>query len=217
MFNWHKKNEETTQVDAEIICLLDKSGSMYEVKHEAVDGFNSFLRDQREEFDSASFSLILFDHRWELFYDHVDLKDAKSISDNDYRPGGKTSLHDAIFKTVHHTDERLKKYPDGIRPKVVMMILTDGHDTSSTECTAAGVAELIKDYSGDKDWEFFFITTSQQAYTDSQTMGFKPSNTQLFSASKQGMADSMTGMTQMLKKWKKRNLPPKDPEDDNKK
>ena len=45
----------------EIVCIIDKSGSMEAVKEDAIGGFNSFLREQQELPGEALFTLVLFD------------------------------------------------------------------------------------------------------------------------------------------------------------
>ena len=54
---------EKTQKTAEIVYILDKSGSMYGYTTDTIGGFNSSLHKQKEDVESGGITTVLFDTR----------------------------------------------------------------------------------------------------------------------------------------------------------
>ena len=221
MFNRWKKYFTDEQSDTEIICLLDRSSSMQLVKNDAINGFNNFIADQKEFHKklgkSAALTLILFDRNWEIAFNHINLKNAPKLSKSNYVLGYGTALYDAIARSVAHTLKRMEEITEEKRPKVIMMILTDGLDSMSKKFDNEDVAELVRETTQVKAWEFFFMTTSPEAYEMSETMGFLPENTHLFTADADGMSQSFTSMSQIIKEQLKelKDKQQNDPESEN--
>jgi hypothetical protein len=46
---------------SEIICVLDRSGSIATIRYDAIDGLNTFVESQRAEPGEARLALVLFD------------------------------------------------------------------------------------------------------------------------------------------------------------
>ena len=44
-------------ITTEIICIIDKSGSMSSIKSDAIGGFNEFLREQKEIEDDTKIEI----------------------------------------------------------------------------------------------------------------------------------------------------------------
>ncbi len=153
----------------EIICVLDKSGSMQAVKDDALGGFNAFLEEQQKVGD-AGLTLVWFDHGFEVGYEG-NLSDAKKVGS--WPNGGSTSLRDAIGKTFAHVAPRFsKEKPE----KVIMAILTDGFENSSVEFSQEAVANLIKEHQDKYGWEVIFLAADQDAWATAQNFGILQKN-----------------------------------------
>ena len=50
----------------EIVCILDRSGSMGGLESDTISGFNSFVQRQRAVDGRARLTLVLFDGQYEL-------------------------------------------------------------------------------------------------------------------------------------------------------
>ena len=148
----------------EIICVLDRSGSMSSVKNDAVEGFNKFIKDQ-QEIDDANLTVIWFDDGFKVGYE--GLLSEFSLLDN-WPMGGSTALRDAIGKTFNHVSDRFRKeQPE----KVIMAILTDGYENSSVEFTQEVVADLIKHHKSKYGWEVIFLAADQDAWATAKHFG----------------------------------------------
>ena len=85
----------------QIICILDRSGSMGSVIEDAIGGFNEFLDEQKKLEDEATMTVALFDDQYDLLYDNVPLPEVEKFNRNTWSPRGLTALFDAIGKTVN--------------------------------------------------------------------------------------------------------------------
>jgi len=99
-----------TNEKTQIICILDRSGSMSRIMDDSIGGFNTFIKQQKELPDEATLTVVLFDDKYELLYDNVDIKEVKEITSDEWFPRGSTSLHDAIGKTINNTKAYHQKH-----------------------------------------------------------------------------------------------------------
>ena len=80
----------------EIVCILDRSGSMAGYEKDTVGGFNATLAEQQAAEGRAYLSTILFNNSSEVIHDRVDIQEVKPMTLADYCVGGCTALLDAI-------------------------------------------------------------------------------------------------------------------------
>lgn len=131
----------------EIVCIIDRSGSMAAVIDDAIGGFNTFLKKQQEiEDNSAIMTVALFNHTYGLLYDGVDVKSVKPFDRSSYVPDGMTALFDAVGKTMNNVNERIEKAAnkEKVPKKVLYVILTDGHENSSREFKKEQILNMIE-------------------------------------------------------------------------
>ena len=148
-----------------IHMLLDRTGSMQDIKDETVGGVNAFISEQRKEDGEATFSLVQFDsgNPYEVLQDWVDVKKAKDLKLEDYQPRGMTPLLDAVGKAITDIDAKIKAKRSKKPDKVVMVIISDGGENASHEFTKEGLKKLIdeRELAG---WRFVFIGADFDAF-----------------------------------------------------
>ena len=180
----------------EIVCIIDRSGSMQAIRQDAIGGFNQFLEAQKAVPGEALFTLALFDHEYLLVQDAVPLDNANPMSNETFVPRGTTALLDAIGRTVNSIGARLhasQSKPD----KVIVLILTDGAENASTEFSSAKIKEMIEHQQQKYAWEFVFLGANQDAITAGAAIGIPAHNTVQFAADAQGTADAYRSMSVM--------------------
>lgn len=176
-----KKTIITEEIDSEnktlIVCILDRSGSMSGIIDDAIGGFNEFLNKQKKLDDDATMSVVLFDDRYEMLYNNVDLREVKKMTRDVWSPRGMTALYDAIGRTINDVDNELKKLKKKNRPdKILVAIVTDGQENSSTEYDHSDIQKLIKKKEKD-DWQFVYLGANQDAFSVGTYLGFAGGNT----------------------------------------
>lgn len=160
----------------EIICLLDRSGSMNSIITDAIGGFNKFLKDQKEVLGEAKLTLALFDDEYEIIHNGINIQSVPELNSLTYVPRGWTALYDAVGKTINTVGERLAKLSEEERPsKVIFVILTDGHENSSKEFTGQKIKEMIKHQKEKYSWMFVFLGANLDANKTASGMGISNS------------------------------------------
>lgn len=160
--------------ETEIVIVLDRSGSMESIQESTVQGFNTFIKEQRNSEGEAFVTLVQFDDRYEMNYKSVPVKDVKDlIVGETYIPRGYTALLDAIGKTI----EELQTDRD-----VVFVIITDGIENQSKIYKSEAIKKIIETHENDKGWKFVFMGANQNAITTANTYGIRGNNALTYSA-----------------------------------
>ncbi|ESS10402.1 MAG: Mg-chelatase subunit ChlD [uncultured archaeon A07HR60] len=154
-----------------VTFVLDSSGSMSKIADDTRGGFNTFLMEQREEEGEATVTLYDFDSTVDLVYRESDIADAEKLDTDNYRPGGKTALHDAMARAINETDD----YVAGVEAaktvdNVIVVVLTDGKENAS-ETPQDVVRERVEEHREEHGWEFLFIGANQDAALTAEQMG----------------------------------------------
>ena len=158
-------------MDTHVTFVLDSSGSMSKIEDDTKGGFNVFLQEQQEEEGTATVTLYDFDSTVKLVYRNRPIADAPKLDNENYRPGGKTALHDAIVRAVDETDEQIETTAPRDQPEnVIIVVLTDGKENAS-ETPQDVVRDRVEERREESGWEFLFIGANQDAALTAQEMG----------------------------------------------
>jgi uncharacterized protein YegL len=187
--------DEPSNEKTQIICILDRSGSMSEkgIIYESINAFNTFLDEQKKLKDKATLTVALFDDRYELLYDDVDIKEVSKITYEVWTPRGMTALFDAIGKTINTVKANHLRMGSEKPSKVLVCIVTDGKENASKEFTRDGIKKLIKNCENDY-WNFIYLAANQNAFDVGSSFGISCGNTFTYDASPQGVAFMNTAM-----------------------
>ena len=129
----------------EIVYILDRSGSMSGLEKDTIGGYNSFLEKQKKEDGDAVVTTVLFDDKYDMVHDRVDIKKVKALTNKEYYARGMTALLDAIGKTINQVSARHKTMVDSAVPaKTVVVIITDGMENASKEYKLQTVKAMIE-------------------------------------------------------------------------
>ena len=167
----------------EILFILDQSDSMAAIKSETIKGFNEFLSNQRRENETlpARMTLTLFDTKCSTPYHSVPVMEAPFLNAETYKPNDCTALLDAIGQTIASLGERLSQSPEEDRPgTVIVCILTDGEENSSTLYTWTQISEMIKHQTEVYKWQFLFLGANQDAIATASKMNITGHNAACF-------------------------------------
>lgn len=158
----------------EIVFVLDRSGSMENLTNDTIGGFNSFIEEQKKEKGKALLTTVLFDDKYEILHDGINLKDVQPLTNKDYFARGMTALFDAVGKTINTVGERLAKTDEAERPsKIIFVITTDGYENSSKEFTRDKIKEMITHQTDKYNWQFLFLGANMDATQEAEGIGIK--------------------------------------------
>lgn len=157
---------------SDITVVLDRSGSMACLVDEVIGAFNTFVDEQQQVAGQASFSLVQFDDRYEVYLDAVDLAKVGRLDRTTYVPRGMTALYDAVGRAIVATGTRLAALDEAERPdKVVFLIQTDGMENASHEYDAATLQAMIRHQQDKYAWEFVFLGANIDAGSVAEEIG----------------------------------------------
>ena len=188
--------ENSVGEKTQIVCILDRSGSMESIIGDAIGGFNEFIKEQKKLEDEASMTVALFDDRYDLLYDNIPIKEVKDFDRSTWSPRGLTALYDAIGKTVNTVKQTHKNLKKKERPdKVLVCIVTDGMENHSKEYTQSQIQDLIKECEKEHDWAFIYLSANQDAFAAGTSFGISGGNTYTFTADGAGMENVSATLT----------------------
>src|SRR5579872_7509961 len=129
---------------AAIALIVDRSGSMCSVAEDTKGGIKQFIASQKQKEGKASFTLVQFDHEYQVLNNFSDLNSVdENAFVNQYVPRGSTALLDAIGRTVIEMNQKIEKMDQPERPaRVIVAIVTDGQENASTDFTVDKVKKL---------------------------------------------------------------------------
>ena len=153
----------------DIVCIVDRSGSMGEIRLDAIGGFNTFIEEQKKVEGEARVTLVLFNHEYILVYKQKPLAEVKPLTEATYVPSGTTALLDAIGRTLE--GEVSLGCPDSaFGEKGIVVVLTDGMENASKDYTRGRVKVIIEDYQI-KGWEVHYLAANQDAFAEAHRYG----------------------------------------------
>lgn len=171
----------------ELAFILDRSGSMGTIRVAAIEGFNTFLRNQKEAKDESALTLVLFDTKVEAPIRSITIADIAELTEETYEPSGNTALLDAIGLTIDKLGEKFAALPVSEQPEhVTIAILTDGEENSSKRYTWEQVADRISHQTEKYGWEFLFLGAGSDAIATASRMNIHPDNFSAYVADEAG-------------------------------
>jgi hypothetical protein len=165
--------KKATPKATDIIVVLDRSGSMQSIGTSTVDGFNSFVKEQKAAEGEATITLVQFDNEYQVDYKNQPINETVDlILGETFVPRAMTALFDAVGKTINEVKTK---------NDVVFVIITDGMENASREFTKNTVFEMIKEKES-KGWNFIFLGANQDAIKAGGELGIKAGNSMTYNA-----------------------------------
>ncbi len=183
----------------DITIILDRSGSMEVIKRATITGFNSFIKEQRNTDGKIRLSLVQFDHEYKKVYEGVDIEAVPLLNSETYEPRGTTALLDAIGRTIVSTKERHSRMYDGKKdPRVIFVIITDGHENASTEYRREYIMKKIRKAEDKDNWQFVYLGANQDAIHEAQGLGISYQKAMTYAHDKKGINEVMYSLSENL-------------------
>lgn len=165
--------------------ILDRSGSMSSCIEQTVEGVNNQIhriKEVAEKFPEQELftSLTLFNHDVVQVWNRKTIEELKELSYSDYRPDGTTSLLDAIGFSIKSLQDSIGKEVAQNLASVVVVIITDGYENSSTTYQLNQINKIIDELEKTGKWTFSYIGTTIDTYEVASTLSIKRGNTMLY-------------------------------------
>jgi uncharacterized protein YegL len=167
-----------------VVIVLDRSGSMGQIRQSAISGFNAFLNRQRKEpgTETTFFSLYIFADEAERLWSNVPVDRVSNLTPETYQPDGNTALLDAIGTAIRETEQR----QEGM---VLVVVLTDGEENASRHFGLVTVRDLVRQKI-ESNWEFIWLGSDGRSKQFAIGLGIPTENIELFKVTDEGIQDS---------------------------
>lgn len=175
----------------EIVCILDRSGSMDHLTQDTIGGYNAFIAKQKEDAAEAYVTTVIFDDHYEVLYESMPLEDVPVLTQKEYYARGGTALLDAIGKSIASLKSRIID-PD---VKVILLIITDGAENSSREYTNSQIKMLINQYEENKNHVIMYFGANVDAFDEAGNFGVNRAFAANYEASMDGTTTLYSAMS----------------------
>lgn len=171
----------------ELVFILDRSGSMSGLESDTIGGYNAMLEKQKKEPGEAVITTVLFDDKYELLHDRINLRGIAPITDREYYVRGSTALLDAVGKTINKIGNVQKRTDEDERAEHVMfVIITDGMENASCEFSYDKVHYMIERQKSKYGWEFIFLGANIDAISTAERFGINKDRATNYNADSEG-------------------------------
>jgi hypothetical protein len=171
----------------ELIFILDRSGSMSGLESDTIGGYNAMLKKQKEEPGEIIITTVLFDDRYELLHDRINLRGIAPITDKEYFVRGSTALLDAVGRTIIKIGNVQKHTAEEERAENVMFVITtDGMENASREFNHEKVRAMIERQKSEYGWEFIFLGANIDAIATAERFGISKERATNYNADSEG-------------------------------
>ena len=177
-----------------VALILDRSGSMDDIKKEAIGAFNDQLKAvQRAVLDDGVenyVTLVTFATMVDEphFFD-VEAKKVPQLTEENYTPEGGTAILDAMASTI----KKLEELEDANEDHVSFLVctITDGDENSSQEYSkykggAKKISDMRERLEATNRWTFVYLCANSDPTKIQETLGLSGGNVRSFVSSKQG-------------------------------
>lgn len=148
----------------DVLMILDRSGSMYDLVDDTIGGFNSYIDENRDK--DYNVTTVLFDDNYEVLYESVPIKEVKKLTKRDYFVRGSTALLDAIGFSINRLDEKESS-------RALIVVTTDGYENASSEFSKRDIKKMIKSH---PNYEVIYVGANIDSYAEGKSFGIKESN-----------------------------------------
>lgn len=187
--SFYKEEKEMKKKATEMVCILDRSGSMYKKRKDTIGSFNQMLEKQKREPGEAYITTALFSDQCDVLYSHTPIRETEELTEQDYYIGGNTALFDAIGKVFHQTDSLLEGREGDYEEKVLVFIITDGMENASVQYGRQQIKKLIEEKQK-KGWVILFFGTDMEMIKLAEDTGIRKENTTCYPDTAEGIRES---------------------------
>jgi Mg-chelatase subunit ChlD len=165
---------------AELVLVVDRSGSMISCRADAEGGVNSFIKSQQT--GDANLTLVEFDTHYDFVCKGVPIQNAPVYK---LVPRGYTALYDAVGRAIVETGARLEALPEAERPGcVIVVIVTDGQENRSAEFNRQQIKDMITHQQEKYNWKFTFIGADASTFDTAAGLGLNYGQTVCYDPAK---------------------------------
>lgn len=186
-----------------IAFVLDRSGSMADIKTQTIDGFNEqvdVIRRDAAKGGETLMSLVTFgggsyadsfDPTVKEVFRRASADQLEKLTAETYRPDGSTPLYDAVGYVIEQFDAE----PADAETAFLVVVISDGKNNASVKWNGEQIAARVTELQKRGNWTFAYIGANQDLADVSKHLGLHQGNTRAYVASAGGTSRMYRGLT----------------------
>lgn len=177
-----------------VMLVVDRSGSMEQIRVAAEDSINEFIHGQATATGKRTIRITQFDtdpnNRMAVSIDDTvpTLTPAADIPPFQLSPRGGTPLLDAMAYSIRALGHELAALPEDERPgTVILAVMTDGKENSSREHTSwEEIAAMVQRQENEFGWQVLYLGANQDAIAVGAKLGVRRERSMTYAATDHG-------------------------------
>lgn len=171
--------------------VIDETGSMGSYIGGTINGFNTFLDEQKSQPGACRLTLTKFSTSSVVTpYEDLDLSMIVPLTNTTFVPAGGTNLYDTIGARIEAVQQRTASWT--VQPRILFVVLTDGEDNANLYYKPDRLRQMISERT-QNGWTFAYLGAHQRALSVAQLLGFPAANSKQFSGER--MYETMTDLS----------------------
>ena len=187
---------------SDVTVILDRSGSMGQLRAPTISGYNEFKDEQAAAEGECIWTEVQFSSgpmASEVTVSPTPVGAVRNLSESNYYPSGMTALYDAIGNTIQSVHQRLLSMPEADRPATVMIVITtDGYENSSREFSRNAIKNMITTQQADHNWQFIFMGANQDAVLAAKDLGISKDSSLSYAGTDEGQKQAYKSISKSL-------------------
>lgn len=181
---------------AEIVLVVDESGSMAHLTDDTIKSLNAFIETQQKVKGEGNLTIRVFDSGNRRVVREGAINTIKPLTHKDYRPNGGTPLLDAVGEAIIALGQKLEVLQESERPdQVMMVIVTDGQENDSRFYGLQKIKDMIKVQTDKYNWSFSFLGAGLEAFSQAADIGLFKGKAVQYNNTGKGYAAAMDVMS----------------------
>ena len=183
-----------------ISVLIDRSGSMKQIRDAVEIGFDQFIAEQQQGDTPTDITVIQFDDQnpHDIILNNSPLAVTPSLKGK-IKPRGLTPLYDAIAQLLDNAEA-----DDRPGHKQLVVIVTDGQENASRHNTQTSIFKRIKRLER-QGWTFVYLGANQDSYTTGRNINIANGNVSNFEHTEYGVNRAYTGLSRATRQWREKD------------
>jgi uncharacterized protein YegL len=187
----------------ELVFIIDRSGSMAGLESDTIGGFDSMLKEHQTVEGEAFVTTVLFDDKYELLHDRVDIQAVAPMTDKEYTVRGSTALYEALGKTMNKIRAAHEDTDEALSPeKVMFIVITDGCENASMKYTAEQLKARIEHQREKHGWEAVSSGANMDAAMEAGKIGIPKDSSLNYRADVAGTDEAYSAMSAISKSYR---------------
>lgn len=154
-----------------IQLIVDRSGSMADIRQSAEAAINEFVKGQADHSYRTTVRLSQFDTSHDVIYPSTP---ANRCPYYELEPRGGTALLDAMGLAITEFGKELAALPETKRPgTVILAVMTDGEENSSFQYSYDDINKMVTHQRDVYKWEILYLGANQDAIAEAAKMGIR--------------------------------------------